>query len=84
MAKKLLCKGCQAYLVHVVGTIAIRPKKEDIPIMKEFSEIFHEDLSGLPPDWEIKFVIDLLQGTTPICIMLYRMPPAKIRELKVQ
>ena len=38
----------------------------DIPIVREFLDVFPDDLPGLPPDREIEFSIDLLLGTTPI------------------
>ncbi|XP_038687511.1 uncharacterized protein LOC119986891 [Tripterygium wilfordii] len=53
-------------------------------VVKEFMDVFHEDLPGLPPRREIEFVIDLLPDTKPILLAPYRMAPAELRELKVQ
>ena len=53
---------------------------EDIPIVKEFPD----DLSGLPLDREIEFVIELVPETEPISIPPYRMALAELKELKVQ
>nr|GFA57276.1 reverse transcriptase domain-containing protein [Tanacetum cinerariifolium] len=39
---------------------------EDIPVVKEFSNVFPEDLPGLPPVRQVEFQIDLIPGTTPI------------------
>ena len=52
--------------------------------MREFPDVFLEDLSVLPPDREIEFSIDLLLGSNPISKALYRMAPAELRELKAQ
>ena len=52
--------------------------------MREFPGVFPEDLSGLPPDREIEFSIDLLPGSNPISKAPYRMAPAELRELKAQ
>ena len=52
--------------------------------MREFPDVFPEDLLGLPPDREIEFSIDLLPGFNPICKAPYRMAPAELRELKAQ
>nr|GEY50140.1 putative reverse transcriptase domain-containing protein [Tanacetum cinerariifolium] len=37
---------------------------EDIPVLKEFPDIFPEDLPGLPPVLQVEFQIDLIPGTT--------------------
>ena len=55
---------------------------EDIPIVKEFPDVFPDDISGLLPDREVEFTIDLIPGTEPISIPPYRMSPIELRELK--
>ena len=57
---------------------------EDIPIVKEFPDVFPDDISGLPPDRAIEFVIQLIPGTEPISILPYRMAPTGLKELKAQ
>ena len=52
--------------------------------MREFSEVFPNDLPGFSLDREIDFGIDLLPDTSPISIPSYRMTPAKLKELKAQ
>ncbi|KAL0551321.1 hypothetical protein IC582_010407 [Cucumis melo] len=52
--------------------------------MKEFIDVFPDDLSGLPPDREVEFTIELLSGTSPISQALYRTAPSELKELKVQ
>ncbi|KAL0540950.1 hypothetical protein IC582_020976 [Cucumis melo] len=64
--EKLLRKGCIAFLAHIVVVQREKLKPEDVPMVKEFLEVFPDDLSGLPPDREIEFTIELLPGTTPI------------------
>jgi hypothetical protein len=56
----------------------------DIPVVCEFSDVFPDDLLGLPPDQEVEFVIELKPGTAPISKRAYRMPPNELAELKVQ
>ena len=56
----------------------------EVPVVNEFFDVFPEDLSGLPPDREIEFEIELEPGTEPISIAPYRMAPAELKELKVQ
>ena len=58
---------------------------EDILVVKEFSDVFPEDLPGIPPDREIDFQIELAPGTEPISKAPYRMAaPLELKELKVQ
>jgi hypothetical protein len=59
-------------------------KIKDIPIVYEYPDIFPDDLPGMPPDWDIEFVIELQPGTAPISKRLYRMPPNELTELKIQ
>ncbi|KAJ8763668.1 hypothetical protein K2173_003140 [Erythroxylum novogranatense] len=83
-AERLMSKGCEAYLAYVLDTEADRGRLEDIPVVREFPDVFPEELPGLPPLREIEFPVELLPGTTPILIPPYRMAPAELRELKVQ
>ena len=57
---------------------------EDIPIVREYADVFPDDLPGMPPDRDIEFVIELQPGTTPISKRPYRMPPKELSELKIQ
>ena len=52
----------------------------DLPVVKEFPE----DISGLPPEREIEFSIDLVPGAGPISIAPYWMSPIELAELKKQ
>ena len=80
-ASKMLRKGCQGYLAFVVDMRQEGTRLEDTPIVKEFPDVFLDDISGLPPDIEVEFTIDLIPRTEPISIPLYRMSPAELREL---
>ena len=81
-ASKMLQKGCQGYLEFVVDRRQEGTRLEDIPIVKEFPVVFPDDISALPPDREVEFTIDLIQGTESISIPPYRMSPTELRELK--
>ncbi|KAJ8773394.1 hypothetical protein K2173_028571 [Erythroxylum novogranatense] len=83
-AERLMWKGCEAFLAYVLDTEADRGRLEDIPVVREFSDVFPEELPGLPPPREIEFPVELLPGTTPISILSYRMAPAELKELKEQ
>ena len=74
-ASKMFRKGCQGYLAIVVDRRQEGTQLEDIPIVKEFPDVFPDDISGLPPDKAIEFVIELIPGTKPISIPPYRTAP---------
>ena len=57
---------------------------EDIRVVCEYSDVFPEDLPGMPPDREVEFVIDVLPGTAPISKRPYRMSSDQLSELKAQ
>jgi hypothetical protein len=63
---------------------AIIPEIQDIPVVREFPDVFPEDLPGLPPERDVEFVIELKPGTTPISRWSYRMPPNELAEIKTQ
>jgi hypothetical protein len=56
----------------------------DIRVVRDFPNVFPEELPEMPPDREVEFVIDLLPGTTPISKRPYRMPVEELKELKKQ
>nr|GEZ59744.1 reverse transcriptase domain-containing protein [Tanacetum cinerariifolium] len=59
-------------------------KQEEIVVVRDFPEVFLDDLSGLPPVWEIKFQIELIQGATAVAKSPYRLAPSKLEELSGQ
>jgi hypothetical protein len=51
-------------------------------VVRDFPDVFPEELPGMPPDTEVEFVIDLLPGTAPISKRTYRMSVEELKELK--
>ncbi|KAL8148045.1 hypothetical protein AgCh_005401 [Apium graveolens] len=58
------------------------PQLKDVPVVREFSDVFPDDLAGLPPQREVEFSIELVPGSEPIFKAPYRMAPAELKELK--
>ena len=52
--------------------------------MRDFLDVFPDDLPGLPLEREIHFPIDLVLGTSPIYLPPYRMASTELKELKTQ
>ena len=61
-----------------------RVVQEEVPVVKDFPDVFPEELPGMPPDRDIEFLIELLPGTGPISKRLYRMPTKDLEEIKKQ
>ena len=59
-------------------------KVEDIWVVRDFSNVFPDDLPRLLPNREIEFSIDLAHGVEPISRTPYWMAPAELKELKEQ
>jgi hypothetical protein len=57
---------------------------EDIPAACEFPDAFSEDLSEMPLDRDVEFIIELQPDTAPISRRSYKMTPKELAELKVQ
>ena len=61
-----MSRGCQVFVVQVTETKPDEKRLEEIPVVREYPEVFPKDLPGLPPIRQIEFQIDLIPGTTPI------------------
>jgi hypothetical protein len=69
----------KASLHHVVEL-----KLEDIHVVREFSDMLHDDLPRIPPERVIEFKIELQPDTAHIVKAPYKMSPVEIKELKIQ
>ncbi|XP_016743137.1 uncharacterized protein [Gossypium hirsutum] len=83
-AKKLVRKGCEAFLAYVSISDSGDSSVKDIKIVRDFSDVFPEELSWLPLSREVKFGIELIPGTALVSIAPYRMAPKELTELKAQ
>ena len=83
-AKRYLQKRYSAYLVYVTNKNILEARLETIHVVKEFPDIFLEELTSLPPDRELEFTIDLIPISAHISQAPYRMAPSELKELKVQ
>ncbi|GJZ30059.1 putative reverse transcriptase domain-containing protein [Tanacetum coccineum] len=87
-AQEYMAKGCQVFLAQISA------KKEedksegkqikDVPIVRDFPEVFPEDLPGLPPARPVEFQIDLIPRAAPVARAPYRLAPSKMKELLKQ
>ncbi|GJR05516.1 putative reverse transcriptase domain-containing protein [Tanacetum coccineum] len=87
-AQEYMAKGCQVFLAQISA------KKEedksegkqlkDVPTVRDFPEVFPEDLPGLPPARPVEFQIDLIPGAAPVARAPYRLAPSEMKELSEQ
>ncbi|GJX03174.1 putative reverse transcriptase domain-containing protein [Tanacetum coccineum] len=89
---KILCDKKVVHIPISGETLIIRVKEkksnekklEDIPVVKEFPDVFPEDLPGLPPVRQVEFQIDLIPGAAPVARTPYRLAPSEMQELSNQ
>ncbi|GKD32772.1 putative reverse transcriptase domain-containing protein [Tanacetum coccineum] len=83
-----LADGCHVFLAHVTAKKAENKSEEkrleDVPIVRDFPEVFPEDLSGIPPTQQVEFQIDLVPGAAPIVWAPYQLAPSEMKELSNQ
>ncbi|GKC21814.1 putative reverse transcriptase domain-containing protein [Tanacetum coccineum] len=86
--QKYLLKGCLIFFAHVTTKKAEdrseEKRLEDVPIVRDFLNVFPEDFSGLPPTRQVEFQIDLVPGAAPVARAPYRLAPSEMKELSKQ
>ncbi|GAU51879.1 hypothetical protein TSUD_416640 [Trifolium subterraneum] len=73
---------CFSIMFTISSESSLSPS--DIPIVREYLDVFPKEINSLPPEREIEFSIYLVPGSQPISIAPYRMSPHELRELKSQ
>eukprot|EP00253_Pinus_taeda_P022443 PITA_22443 len=84
--EKCIRKGCQMYAIQV-GFADSKGKAatlDNIPVVREFADVFPEEIPGLPPKRNIDFTIELIPGAAPVSRAPYRMSVPELTELKMQ
>nr|GFB77129.1 putative reverse transcriptase domain-containing protein [Tanacetum cinerariifolium] len=87
-APEYLSKGCDVFLAYITMKEAKDKSKgkrlEDVPIVRDFPEVFPEDFLGIPPTRQLEFQIDLVPGVSPVARAPYRLAPSEMKELAEQ
>ncbi|GJT97970.1 putative reverse transcriptase domain-containing protein [Tanacetum coccineum] len=83
-----MLQGCHVFLAHITiketGDKSKKKQLQDVPIVKNFPEVFPEDLPGLPHTRQVEFHIDLVPGAAPVARAPYRLAPSEMKELADQ
>ncbi|GJV38446.1 putative reverse transcriptase domain-containing protein [Tanacetum coccineum] len=80
-------KGCQVFLIQMMKkeeTEALERRIEDVPVVRDFLEVFLEDFSGLPPTRQVEFHIELIPRDAPVARAPYRLASTEMKELAEQ
>ncbi|GJZ57247.1 putative reverse transcriptase domain-containing protein, partial [Tanacetum coccineum] len=83
-ARKHVEQGCHLFLAHVTEKKSKEKRLEDVPVIRNFPKLFHEELPGPPPPRQVEFRIELVPRAAPIARAPYRLAPTEMRELSVQ
>ena len=79
-----MCKGCKLYAILALNEKGVAEGLEHLLVVREFPDVFPEELPRIPPERELDFTIDLELGTEPIARTPYRMSTPELQELKMQ
>ncbi|GJV62559.1 putative reverse transcriptase domain-containing protein [Tanacetum coccineum] len=86
--QEYMLKGCPVFLANITTKETEDKSKEkrleDVPIVRDFPDVFPEDLPGLPLTRQVEFQIDLIPGAAPIARAPYRLAPSEMKELSEQ
>ncbi|GKB12468.1 putative reverse transcriptase domain-containing protein [Tanacetum coccineum] len=69
---------------HLMSAKAKEQKQEEIVVVRDFPEVFPDDLSGLPPIRETEFNIELIPRAIPVVKSPYQLAPSEMEELSGQ
>ncbi|GJW93002.1 putative reverse transcriptase domain-containing protein [Tanacetum coccineum] len=83
-ASKYIERGHQLFVAHVTEKEPKEKRLEDVPVIRDFPEVFPDDLPGLPPPRQVEFKIELVPGAAPVARAPYRLAPSELKELADQ
>ena len=83
-ARRLQRKGCEAFLALVLDSKRGQIELENILVVKDFPDVFPEELPSISPEREVDLSIEILSRTSPTCRAPYRMAPIEVKYLKIQ
>nr|GEW40051.1 putative reverse transcriptase domain-containing protein [Tanacetum cinerariifolium] len=82
--KRYISRGCQVFIAQVMKKKSDEKRLENIPVVREFLEVFPEDLPGLPLVFQVEFQINLIPGVALVARAPYRLASSEMQELSDQ
>nr|GEZ24561.1 putative reverse transcriptase domain-containing protein [Tanacetum cinerariifolium] len=83
-ARKYIERGCQLYLAQVTRKEPIEKRLEDVSMIRDFPEVFPDDLPGIPPPRQVEFQIKLVPRAAHVARAPHRLAPSEMKELSEQ
>ncbi|GJY73546.1 putative reverse transcriptase domain-containing protein [Tanacetum coccineum] len=83
-ARKYVEQGCHLFLAHVTKKKSKEKRMEDVPIIRDFPEVFPEELQVTTPRARMSFRMILVPKAAPVARAPYRLAPSEMKELSVQ
>lgn len=74
----------EAHVFALFSTLRIDSKDTmgELPVVRDFLEMFPNDISDFLPEWEVEFFIDLVLDTSPVSIAPYKIFASELSEMK--
>jgi hypothetical protein len=82
--RKNMRKGCKLYTILMLNEKGVVEGLEHLPVVREFTNVFPEELPGMSSKRELEFTINLKPGTEPIARTPYHMLTSELQELKMK
>ncbi|GJW25577.1 putative reverse transcriptase domain-containing protein [Tanacetum coccineum] len=83
-ASKYIERGHQLFVAHVTEKEPKEKRLEDVPVIRDFPEVFPDDLPGLPPPRQVEFKINCTGACNLLARAPYRLAPSELKELADQ
>jgi hypothetical protein len=82
--RKNMHKGCKLYAIPALREKGVAEGLEHLLVVREFTDVFPEELPRMPSEMELDFTIDLKPRNEPIARTPYRMSTSELQELRMQ
>jgi hypothetical protein len=82
--RKSTRKGCKIYVILALNDKGVAESLENLLVVRDFADVFPEELPGMPLERKMEFTIDLKLRTKAIARTPYRMSTPELQELKMQ
>ncbi|GJU26397.1 putative reverse transcriptase domain-containing protein [Tanacetum coccineum] len=80
-ARKYIERGCHLFLAHVIEKESKEKRIEDVHVIRDFPEVFLDDLPRLLPPRQVELRIDLVSGAASVAHAPYHLAPSEMKEL---
>ncbi|GKD83691.1 hypothetical protein Tco_1350530 [Tanacetum coccineum] len=77
--RKYVERGCQLFLAQVTEKEPVEKRLQDVPMIRDFPEVFLNDLPGLPPPQQVEFRIELVPGAAPVARSPYHLATSELK-----